>query len=174
MRRVSLNARIAWERDHADEVAVVLIRINHGSLAAPVRLSTDPSERTSIEPLAYGTRSTWLSGGPGKALYDFVLLEAVLPGEQDGAPASATLMLENHDNDVVAALRSVADQARADIAVVLASSPDLVEYEVLDLRLTTAEGDTGTTQLTLTRDPLASEPCPAGRMSKTRFPGLFA
>lgn len=174
MRRVSLNARVAQEDQTTDEVDVVLIAIEHPALADTVRLSTDPTECLSIDPLAYGTRSTWRAtdAPQGRATYQFVLLDVMLPADQDDAPHSAELVVELHDNDLARALRMTSDPARVDMAVVLASSPDLVEAEWLDLRLTGVEGDSGQATLTITREPLTSEPMPAGRMSKQRFPGL--
>lgn len=173
-RRVSLNARIGQEADATDEVDVVLMTITHPDLAQPLRLSTDPTERLSLDPLVYGTLSTWRAEGADRAAYQFVLLDATLPGDEADAPHQAQLVAELHDNDLALSLRQTTTPARVDIAVVLASSPDLIEAEWLDLRLTSADGDAGQVQLTITREPLASEPMPAGRMSRQRFPGLHS
>lgn len=59
MRRVSLNARLAQDALGSDEIYVALFEINHPDLEKPIRLSTDNTERLSVEPLYYGTRSTW-------------------------------------------------------------------------------------------------------------------
>ena len=56
-RRVSLNARQAQIDPVSAEIDVVLIEITHPDLDAPIRLSTDNTERISDEPLIYGTRS---------------------------------------------------------------------------------------------------------------------
>ena len=53
MRRISVNARSAHDAASTDEIEVVLIQIEHPQLAAPVRLSTDPTERISVDPLTY-------------------------------------------------------------------------------------------------------------------------
>jgi hypothetical protein len=173
-RRVSLNARFAQEADATDEVDVVLIRITHPAIDVPVRLSTDNRDHLSLEPLVYGTRSTWMAEDEpgGRAEYQFVLLDAALPGDEAETPHSAELIVELHDNDLAHVLRQTTTPARVDIAVVLASSPDLVEAEWLDLRLVGVDGDAGQAMLSIARTGFVAEPMPAGRFSKQRFPGL--
>ena len=148
--------------------------IDHGSLSAPVRLSTDPTERLSAEPPIYGTRSTWMDADPETEPYLFTLVSADLPGDQEDAPASATIVLENVDNGIAAVLRSIIDRATVHMAVVLASSPDLVEMECRDLRLISADGDAGEVSLALSRAPIEDETVPMDRFTRDRFPGLFA
>ncbi len=172
-RRVSLNARIAHEAESTAEVDVVLVKITHPALSEPVRLSTDPTERLSLDPLSYCTRSTW-PAEETKQVFSFVLLEAILPGDDGDSPHQAQLSLELHDNDIARVLRSITTPARVDLACVKASSPDVVEAEYLDLSLTSSEGDSGQAQLTIAREPLATEPMPADRMSRQRFPGLHS
>ncbi len=64
-------------------------------------------------------------------------------------------------------------RATVDLAIVLASSPDLVEAEWRGLKLMTAEGDAGDVTFTFSREPLSQEPYPADRMTRQRFPGLI-
>lgn len=170
MRRVSLTQRKSLDAPATDEIEVVLVKITHPDLGQPVRLSTDPTVRLSADPLTYCTYSRWLTDDGSPFL--FILMEAILPGDQRDAPHAATLVLQLVDNDLSKVLRMTTQQARVDIAVVLATSLDIVEAEYLDLRLTGVEGDAGEAQLSISRDPLTSEPWPAGRMTKRRFPGL--
>ena len=64
MRRISLNARMANNAQASAEIPVVLIEMNHPELEKPIRLSTDNTERLSIDPLYYGTRSPWRGANP--------------------------------------------------------------------------------------------------------------
>ncbi|MBR26589.1 MAG: hypothetical protein CML46_06565 [Rhodobacteraceae bacterium] len=168
-----MNARTALDAASSAEVEVALFTIEHASLDAPVRLSTDPTERLSTDPLSYGTRSTWLDANPVMEPFLFVLVSAELPSDQEDAPAAATLVLENVDNDIAALLRSFTDRPVIHMAVVLAASPDLVEAEWRDLRIVAAEGDAGEVSLTLSRAPIEDELVPMDRFTKDRFPGLF-
>ncbi|MEP1253424.1 MAG: hypothetical protein ABJI29_01625, partial [Alphaproteobacteria bacterium] len=139
-----------------------------------VRLSTDPTERISLEPLVYGTRSSWLDADPtdDEEVFQFVLVSVLLPDDQETAPPAARLAIEGVDNELAEVLRSTLLRADVSLAVVLASSPDVIEQEWLNFKLVSAEGSGESIQLSITRNPLTEEPWPAGRMTRERFPGL--
>lgn len=171
-RRLSLNARLAQDAHSTAEIFVALIEITHPLLDAPLRLSTDNTERLSDQPLTYGTRSRWRNADPRTEPYLWVVASALLPSDLDDTPASATIALENLDSRMVGLLRSFTDPAEFRIAVVLASSPDLVEAEYSGLQLVSAEMSAGEILIEISRDEIELEPFPAGRMSQMRFPGL--
>ena len=173
MRRVSLNARAAHDAATTAEIEVALFVIEHADLDAPLRLSTDPGERISTEPLIYGTRSTWDGADPQADPYLFVLASAELPSDLEDAPAAANIVLENVDNDIAALLRSFTDLATIHMAVVLASDPDLTEAEFRDLKLVSSSGDASELTLSISRRPIEDESVPMDRFTKDRFPGLF-
>lgn len=171
MRVVSFNKRAQIDADSSDEIEVVLVKIEHKLLDAPLRLSSDNTERLSEEPLVYGTRSTWLTedGSP----FLFIMLGAQIPDEQDDAPAAASLVIANLDSDIAEALMSTTVRATVSIALVYASAPNLVQQEFLDLKLVSAEGDADQISLSMSREPITSERYPTARMTKERFPGLY-
>lgn len=170
MRRVSLNARNALDRDASDEIEVTAIIIEHPLLEEPVRLSSDPTVRLSVDPLSYGTLSTWRTenGAPFK----FILMDALVPDDNDDAPAQASLVLEVLDSSIAEILSSTTVQATCHMAIVLASSPDLVEAEWIGLQMTGGDIDSGQAALRFSMDALYDEPYPADRMTKDRYPGL--
>lgn len=170
-RRLSLNARMAGDAPASADIEVVLMRIDHPLLAAPIRLSTDPTERLSTDPLIYGTRSTWGGANPVSEPYLWILASAVLPGDED-APAQAQIVVENLDSAMVELLLSFTDPASVAMAVVMADAPDLVEEEWQGLLITAADIDAGEILLSVGRDEIELEPFPAGRMTRMRFPGL--
>jgi hypothetical protein len=170
-RIVSLNMRLSQDAMNTDEVEVVLVKLTHPDLEAPVRLSSDPTVRLSVDPLIYGTRSTWQTddGSP----FQFVLMSTILPDDVEDAPQAATLVLEVVDKDMAAPLRTfVHMEAKVDLAVVLAGSPDVVEAEWLGFDLIGADGDSGQITLSISRDALETEPFPARRMTRDTAPGL--
>ncbi len=173
MRRVSLNARAALEEASSPEVEVVLLTVEHPELPAPVRLSTDPTERLSIDPLLYGTRSSWSGADPQTDPYLFILASAEFPSDLEDAPAAATLVLENVDNEIAHLLRSFTDRPVVHMAVVLASSPDLVEAEYRNLNIIGVDGNAGEVSISISRAPIEEESVPMDRFTKDRFPGLF-
>ena len=171
MRRVSLNARLVQDAEASAEIYVALIEITHPELSAPLRLSTDNADRISLEPLVYGTRSTWrnnISTDP----FLWVIASAVLPSDLDDAPASATIILENLDRRMGELVRSFTSPATFHIAVVLASSPDFIEAEYTDLLLTSSEITSGEISLSISREEIELYFVPAGRMTSRTFPGM--
>ena len=172
MRRLSLNARLAPDAPISAEIEVALICVEHPDLPAPIRLSTDNTERLSDEPLYYGTRSTWAGANPLTQPYLWVVASAVLPSDLEDAPAAAQIVLDNLDSQMAAVLRSVTSPPTVRLAVVLASSPNRVEAEWSDLRLVAADIDAGQIVLSLSREEIEQEMFPGGRMSRERFPGL--
>lgn len=175
MKWVSLNARQANDAAHSDEVELALVQIEHPSLVAPIRLSSDNTERLSVEPITYGTRSAWNGANPLTEPYLFVGMEIELPGDAEDAPPAARMRFANIDPGLVPTIRSVNLQASVHIAVMLASSPDTpdgVEYR--DLRLIDASYDAAAIEIVMTRRPIEDGMFPFARMTKQRFPGLFA
>lgn len=172
MRRLSLNARLAQDAMASSEIDVALFLIEHPDLAAPIRLSTDNTERISDDPLYYGTRSSWQGSNPLTEPFLWVIASAVLPGDADDAPASARIALENLDAEMVTLLRSFTDPATVRLAVVMADSPDLIEAEWSGLQLVSADINAGEITLSLSRDEVELEPFPPGRMTRMNFPGL--
>lgn len=171
MRRLSLNARLAHEAEFSAEIEVVLFHIEHPDLEAPIRLSTDNAVRISVDPESYGTVSTWKAGSAIDP-YLWIIASAVLPGEAEDAPAQASLVLENLDAGMVEIIRSFTDPATVSIAVVLASSPNVIEAEWTGMQIASADITGGEIVLSLSRDEIELEPFPSGRMTKHRFPGL--
>ncbi|QXN67991.1 hypothetical protein [Microcystis phage Mwe-Yong1] len=171
MRKLSLNARAAHDGTSSAEVEVALVRIVHPETQAVIRLSSDPTERLSAEPLTYGTRSTWLTDDGSPFL--FVLISVLLPDDKEEAPGAAQMVLDAVDESTARLLRSTVRRATMDVAVVLAASPDRVEAQFRNFRLINAEGNDQQITLSYTRDQMTGEPWPAGRMSREWFPGLF-
>ncbi|MBN9471662.1 MAG: hypothetical protein J0J10_23110 [Bosea sp.] len=170
-RRVSLNYRRALGDPVSDEVQCVLILITHEDLDFDVRLCSDPAERISIEPLVYGTRSSWLN--PNGEPWLYAIMSAVIPDDRAEAPPAAEIVLANVDSRIIEALRSTTTPARFDIAVVLASAPDLVEFEALDFSLASVPYDAAEITLSISRESEEGEYWPAQRMTRDRLPGLF-
>lgn len=174
MREVSLSARASTESGQAHEVEVALFVVEHESLDAPVRLSTDPTERLSVEPLMYGTRSRWFGANPATDPYLFVLATAGLPSDMEDAPAAVTLTLEAVDRRIADVLRSFITRPTVHMAVVLASTPDVVEVEYRGLQIIASEGNATSVTLSISRAPIEDETFPKDRMTKEAFPGMFS
>ena len=174
MRRLSLNARQAHDAEANLEIEVVLIQIDHPDLEEPIRLSTDNADRLSADPIMYGTRSAWRGANPVTEPFLWVIASAVLPGDQDDAPANAQIVLENIGTEMVGLVRSFTSPATISLAVVHAGSPDLIEAEWTDLQTVFAEINAGEIVLSISRDEVEQEAFPPGRTTRMNFPGLYA
>ncbi|MBT9382231.1 hypothetical protein KM176_00015 [Pseudooceanicola sp. CBS1P-1] len=172
MRRVSLNARAAQDADISGEVYVALFEITHESLTETVRLSTDPTERITSDPLVYGTRSSWRGANTATEPWLWTIASALLPSDMEDTPTSASLVLENLDSAMVKVVRSFTSLATVNMAVVLAETPDVIEAEYLGLQILSADIDAGSITLAISREEIEAEPFPSGRMTRDRFPGL--
>lgn len=173
MRQISLNARRAHDEQHSPEVEVLLFVFEHPTLNAPIRFSTDPTERISTDPLVYGTRSSWMDANPETDPYLFIMASASLPSDTEDGAAPAQIVLDNLDRGIAQTLRSITNRATVHLAVVLASSPDVIETEIRDLRLIEVQGDASHISLTISREPIEEEQFPTARFTKDRFPACF-
>ena len=165
-RTLSLALRQAMFGEETGEVPVCLITIDHDLLDEPLRFSTDPTERLSEDPLRYGTTSRG-------DIYDFLPISVQLPDDQEEAPPTMSLMLDNVDRDTIALLRSTTEPATVTVEVVLASAPDDVEVTLPAFDLTEADYGAESVTLTLSIDALQTEPFPSGSYTPAQFSGLF-
>lgn len=172
MRNISLAARTALRDASSAEVEIVLIMIHHADLAKPIRLSSDPTETISEDPVMYGTRSTWQTPAPSNDPFLAVPISTRMPSDLDDAPASANLVIDLVDEEILSTLRSFRGQATADIAVVLSSDTNSPEVAYYGLMVTSFSADTGEVTVFFDRQPIEDEPHPADRMTRERFPAL--
>lgn len=182
---LSLSARREQFQEQSGDGAIVLCILQHPSWGVGgdfVYLCSDPVERLTTDPLAYGVRSYW-RGRFGQMLdpvqSDFlhVLMSVQLPDKSSAEPPSASLIFENVVSDMGRTITDLPVTERrllsADLAVVMQSTPDIPEEEYWDLRCLAGPISEDRISVTFSRAPIVSEPCPVGRMTASRFPGLF-
>jgi hypothetical protein len=165
-RSLSLTFRAAAYAEHTGEIVITLVTIEHDSLPGPLRFSSDPTHRISVDPLVYGTESRGES-------FVFLPMSLVLPDDNDDAAPALKLTLDNVSRDTIPTIRSVSDPATVTVEFVLASAPDVVEASWPEFDLVNAEYDALQVPLDLVVNALATEPYPAGTFSPASFPGLF-
>jgi hypothetical protein len=170
MKRISLNMRMELDAQASSEIEAILVRIVTPDNQV-IRLSTDPTERISVDPLRYGTRSTWLSDN-GPETFWFIGMTAIMPDDQEDAPQAASIAFALIDAEISEMLRSTIERSRFDMALILASNPDLIEWPVLDLEIVEASGDASQVVIKASRVPKSSESWPKDRMTRQRFPSL--
>ena len=170
--------RQAAQAQNTAENPIVLVTITHPQLDEPLRLSTDPTLRLSDQPLKYGTRSRLIGGTalehdlPSPAEFFFVLMTAVLPDDLEAGVTSTDIVFEHVDNGMVEQARGLKTPARVDFTVVLASTPDHVDFEWTDLSSVDVSYDEATITVSVSREAVMNMAWPYGRMTKSQFPGL--
>jgi hypothetical protein len=165
--QLSLSSRQAFNAESTDEFPIVLVEITPAGTTEPVLISSEPAQRLSTDPLRYGLVHL------GRE-YQWVLMSASVPDDQEGAPPATTLVFANVTEDMAATVRGVTPgtQAKVVIKVVLSASPNEVE-EVYEMTAVNATYNAQQVSLDCSREPIETEPWPAQRMTKVNFPGLF-
>ncbi|MCA0851302.1 hypothetical protein [Salipiger thiooxidans] len=171
-RNLSLNVRKSIDAAYSDEFPIVLIEFNHASLAKPIRLSTDPTERISDDPIRYATRSRWRGADPATEPFLFVAAGLEMPGDQEDAPAAFQITVDLFDAELVKLLRSFNRRATANLALVWSSDPSSPEQQWLGLEATSSKWGAQVV-ITSSRKPIEEEAAPMDIIGKQRFPGLF-
>lgn len=163
-RNVSSNFRSGVYAQNTEEVYLLLITIDHADLADPIRVTQDPMEELS------GGAKGVISRGD-----EFVALpfEVTLPNQDANQSPSARLKIDNITREIVTAARSITSPADVMLEVVLASDPDTVEAVMTGFKLREVTYDAFTVEGELTIELFELEPFPAGRMTPSRFSGLF-
>jgi hypothetical protein len=171
MTTLSLSFRQEFNEGNTDEQPIVLVEITPSGATKPVRMSSEPISRLwfdeSINRYVYGIRHLGND-------YPWVVMSAGLPDDQQGKPPSTTLIFENVVEDMAATVRGVTPGTQADVVlkVVLSSAPDEIEERYV-MKATNASYNATQVSLDISREPIESEPWPAFRMTKDRYPGLF-
>lgn len=171
-RAVSLDARRSLDRPD-DDFQLVLLQIEHPDYAAPLRLSSDPTERLSDDPLLYGTRSTFAGADPETEPFVYAAMQLELPGDLTDAPTAMRIEFLAVTPDLTAVLRSVRTRPTLRAALVMASAPSVIEQEWRGLQVLAAPISAAAVSVEISRRPIEEEFAVPETMGRQRFPGLF-
>lgn len=158
MRTVSANALRAMLAQETAEVFLVCLTISHPTFAEPYRLVND------YNPLvrAAGTFTPFA-------------FDVSLPNEQDDQLPQPTLTIDNIDNTILKAVRTVPlPRPTITMEVVLASSPDTVEAGPFEFSLLSAPYNDSTIQGVIGfEDDFLNTAFPAATYTPVNSKGLF-
>ena len=147
-------------RQETGEAWLVLLTIDHASLAAPIRVGSDGVDT--------------VSRGDTFIAFPFAL---TLPHEAPEELPRARIRIDNVDRRIVEALRLAAGSAEGPsvlMEIVRAADPDTVEGAWPDFRLVNATYDVLVVSGELKLDFLEREPYPADSFTPSTAPGVFA
>lgn len=160
----ALRAMFAPE---ADCSLMVLLTFS-GAGIAPVRLADNYTQRISetADDVVYGTVSRGMT-------FQFLPFELTLPEDSaDGVPR-CELVIHDVTSQLLPVLRGLRTALDVKIELVLTSSPDTVEFELVGFVLGGVTYSAQTIRAELTQESLESEPFPADVFAPSTFPGLF-
>lgn len=156
-RSLSTRMLIAAMASETGEALTTLITLSHSSFVTPIRVNDSGADLTSR----------------GNVFQNFPF-EANYPRDTEEAPPLVTLTICNVSREIVQALRPIAgDRVEATFEVVLADTPDVVEYGPLNFELKSVTYDAFVVEGSLGYEDLLNEPFPADTMTPPRFEGLF-
>jgi hypothetical protein len=167
MPQLSMSFRQAFNAESTDEFPVILVEITPPGATSPELMCSEPAQRLSADPLRYGI----VHRG---AEYEWVMMTAAWPDDQEGKPPSTTLIFANVTEDMASTVRGVTPGTQADVTLkmVISSAPDDVE-ESYAMKATNGSYNAMQVSLDVSREPIESEPWPAFRTTKARFPGMY-
>lgn len=155
-RTVSSVFRSAAFAQQTDQIYLILVVINHASLAQPIRVVNNFSNITS--------NGNEYIGCP---------FDLELPGDSEEALPGASIIICNVDRQIVQAVRSVTGPPTITISVILASSPNTVEAGPYSMILREANYDTMSVSGNIVSEDVLNESYPGDSFTPGNFPGLF-
>lgn len=165
MAQLPLAFRSEAHKERSTDGEIKLFTITHASLGTPIYIANRWTQLLSTEPLKYGVISSGVT-------YEYMALSDEWPDDIKGAPARATITVDNVASGMVAIARAITGSA-ADVAIkiVMESEPDVAVANWTGLKIRNARFDENSVTFTLSSDAEWHEPM--GRlMTKDQFPGL--
>lgn len=155
-RVVSQQMLAAAMAQQTDEVLVVLLKLDQDSWSVPVYVCNNSENVTSS----------------GQVYLSFPF-DISLPDQKEGKEPSSSVSISLIDQQLIVLLRSIQEPPTVTLSVVLASTPNVIEYGPIDLIATDVRITKDTATMSLRFDPFGAEPFPWLRFTPEYFPGMF-
>ena len=155
-RSVSSEFKSTVFGSQTEEAYLVLIKVDHESMDAPIRVTSNGV--------------VTVSNGESFQPYPFTL---ALPDDTERPFSRGRLTIENVSQTIIESIRSISTALLITIQIVLASDLDTVEVEYPDFELTDISYDAQTISGSLNIESFVEEPFPGDSFIPSYFPGLF-
>lgn len=165
---ISVNFRQSAYASETGRVAIMLITFTHADLVAPIRISTDPTQRIieTDEHIGYGT----ISRGE---TFVYLPVRLRLPDDSDSGPGEMQLELDNVDRGMTQAIREIFSPINVKVEIVMDNALDTVDLEWPEYVLSNISYDATTITGTMLLENLVREPFPGLSFSPSTAPGVF-
>jgi hypothetical protein len=155
-RTLSQLARQAMFAQETKEVFLLLLTISHATLTPSIRVANNTRDITS--------------GGETFIGYPFTI---TLPDERDDGIPQMSLRIDNVNQSIVRALRSITTPPAIQLDVVLADSPDTLEASIPGFTLQRATYDALLVEGALSLEDVLNQGFPALSFTPSATPALF-
>ena len=155
-RNLSTDALKAIYAQETGEAFLILLTLDHDTLAQPLRVSSD----------AVNTDSR----GDTYVAFPF---ELVLPDDRENTAPRARLVIDNVSREVLSAIKTLNTAPTVKMEIIRSSAPDVVEAVFPDFKLTNIKYNALTIKGDLTLEDFTAEPYPSTIFSPSTFPALF-
>lgn len=145
--------RDAWAAE--SDLPLALLTVDHPDISPAVHVVNALDDITSVG-----------------QLYTAYPFDLELPSSPERGPPRARVRIDNVSGEIVEALRAAASPPTVTLQVVLQATPDTIEREHRDFRLTGVSWDAMSVEGDLTREDLMREPYPFLTFSPAEFRGL--
>jgi hypothetical protein len=137
-----------------DDVVLVLLTISHPEIET-IRVTNNNEDV--------------LSNGNTFLAFPF---DITLPPDSED-PGAAQLTIANVDRKIIGALEDITDPPDCEAQIVLASTPNIIEFEWVKLVLRSADADDMTVTAVVGQPVIDATPYPPVRVTQRDFPGLY-
>lgn len=165
---ISVNFRESAYASETGRVPILLITFDHADLVAPIRISTDPTERV----LETDTQVVWGTISRGDT-FAFFPVSIRLPDDTDSGPGQMQIELDNVDRAMTEAIREIHSPLSVKVELVMDNAVDTVDLTWPEYTLRNIQYNATTITGTMTLENLTSEPFPGVSFTPATTPGVF-
>lgn len=162
---ISYEAKRSITSPRSPDAQIGLITIYPTDGSDPIRITTQPVDLWTLDPLVYGLTSRGLK-------YRHFVVSLALPDSSREKVPSAAISFDNADYTLVKAARSSITQARMDLEVVLSSDLNFPIKSYPNMKVTEATADIDNVTLTAGYDSFVGEPLHKFRLTRNVAPSL--
>jgi hypothetical protein len=155
-RSVSLTAMQGAMAQETDEVYLVIMEIDHPSFGTPLRFVNNTVDITS-----------------NSNLYTAFPFEAIMPDDKEESEPTAQIRIDNVSRELIDEIRTISEPPTMTLSVILASTPNTIEWGPLEFQTRSVTYDASTITFTLGYSTFISEPFPYRTFDTISFPGMF-
>lgn len=155
MRTMSTSAVQALMAQETDAVFLILLTIEHGSLATPIRVVNN-----NVNIVSRGNT------------YQAFAFDITLPNDDKGLPV-AKLTIDNIGLELIETIRTIKSNPTVTIEIILANSPDTVELAIYDMTLKSVQFNAYTVSGDLIVEDILNQPLHGSMIDSSQYRGLF-